>query len=541
MSEKDFSLSRRKFMAVSSAAIAAPILMNMAGTVPDARGEEKTYNFIDRKECDFVVAGSGSGMVAAVRAALAGYKVIILEKTKVIGGGMLFASTMRTFGSKWQKERNLPDVTAKYARKMLDDCYWRPEPLLVSNILKGTGEFFDWFCEYAKVPGDTFKVGRYVFDDEEGPLGPQYGGQHNGFGRMVVETLQKKCPELGIKILTEHKVVDCECKGGKITALIAETKNGFVRVGCRACLLATGSWVNNRKITEKIHPGFFDIDMGTSSHTNPAYTGDGLPIAEKVGAFIDYDSFCLRLMGPMFIVSNRTYSGMAVSPYTISVNLLGKRYASEPLIGHMDQFNGGHVVGAQPKGKVFAIFSENIMKSAMVLGDGGLVIADQVLRGQKLPGTIEECHSDIKEALATLKNCFRADTPEELAGILGIDRKGLLETIAEYNQYCKEGFDWGFYKEKSTLIPFTEGPYYAVSGFMATDGAFGGVKVNPDMQAYKADRKSLVEGLYVTGDFASGRHISLGGVKRQFINDMNWSLAGSYIAGDRVARYLATL
>ena len=44
MSETDLKLSRRKFMAVSSAAIAAPILMNMAGTVPDARGAEKKYD-----------------------------------------------------------------------------------------------------------------------------------------------------------------------------------------------------------------------------------------------------------------------------------------------------------------------------------------------------------------------------------------------------------------------------------------------------------------------------------------------------------------
>jgi hypothetical protein len=60
------------------------------------------------------------------------------------------------------------------------------------------------------------------------------------------------------------------------------------------------------------------------------------------------------------------------------------------------------------------------------------------------------------------------------------------------------------------------------------------------MQAYAEDG-GLIEGMYVSGDFASGRHISLGGVKRQFINDMNWSLAGSYIVGDRVARYLASL
>jgi predicted oxidoreductase len=168
------------------------------------------------------------------------------------------------------------------------------------------------------------------------------------------------------------------------------------------------------------------------------------------------------------------------------------------------------------------------------------VIADPVLRGDELPATIEECHKDIEEALATQKDCFRADTLEKLSDILGIDRAGLLKTIADYNRYCEEGFDWGYYKPESTLIPFREGPYYAVSGFMATDGAFGGVKVNPDMQAYAKDG-GLIEGLYVTGDMASGRHISLGGVRRRYINDMNWSLAGSYIVGDRAGRYLASL
>ena len=501
------------------------------------------YQFVEEKSCDFLVAGSGSGMVAAARAAKAGYKAIVLEKTKTVGGGTLFASTMRTFGSQWQKKRNLPDVTAAFARKMLDECYWSLDPELVTNILRGTGEFFDWICNLCGFPEDMFTVGRYVFDDEvTGQLGPQYGGQHNGFGRVVVETLNKMAPELGMEVLTEHKVVDVECENGKVTALIAETPRGYVRVSCRACLIAMGSWVNNREYTEKLLPGFFDVDMGKSAHTNPAYTGDAIAIAEKIGAFVDYKSFCLRLMGPMYIVRNRTYSGMTVSPYSISVNLLGKRYASEPLIAHMDQFDGGAVVGQQPKGKVFAVFSENILREALKLGDSGPFIPDPILRGEKLPGTMEEAHGDIQQALdAGLKNCFRADTLEELAEFTGIDPEGLRRTVEEYNQYCRDGFDWGFYKEPDTLVPFEEGPYYAVSGFMATDGAFGGIKVNPDMQAYAKDG-SLVEGLYATGDFASGRHVSVNGtVKRQFINDMNWALTGSYIVGDRVVKYLESL
>ncbi len=497
-------------------------------------------NYIEEKTCDFVVAGSGSGMVAAVRAALAGYKVMSLDKTKPVGGGLLFASTMRTFGSKWQKERGLPDTTAEFARKMLDECYWSIDPELVSNILKGTGEFFDWFCEYCNIPGDTFTVGRYVFDDETGPLGPQYGVQHNGFGRMVVTELLKKCPELGIEVLREHKLVDAECENNKIQAVIAENRTGKVRIFCKACLLATGSWINNRTFTQAILPGFYEVDMGTSAHTNPAYTGDGIAVAEKMGALLDYDNFCLRLMGPMYIVQNRTYSGMTTCPYSISVNLLGKRYASEPLIAHMDQFNGGAVIAQQPKGKVFAVFSENILKKAIALGETGPFIPDPILRGQKLPETLEAAHADIQQALDKgLKNCFRADSIPELAQMTGIDPQGLEETIRGYNQYCADGFDWGFYKSQDALEPFSEGPYYAVSGFMATDGAFGGVKVNADMQAYAKDG-GLLEGVFATGDFASGRHISgfRGMVKHQFINDMNWSLAGSYVAGDRVVRYL---
>jgi len=109
-------------MAVSSAAIAAPVLMNMADMVPDAKGAEKTYDFIDKKSCDLVVlGGGGSGMVAAVRAAhLTGEKVIILEKASATGGAAQYAANIRTFGNKWEGNRKLPDTTSAYARDMMD-------------------------------------------------------------------------------------------------------------------------------------------------------------------------------------------------------------------------------------------------------------------------------------------------------------------------------------------------------------------------------------------------------------------------------------
>jgi ferredoxin len=51
MGETNLNLSRRKFMVVSSAAIAAPFFMNMAGLVPEANGAEKKVTYIISTDC----------------------------------------------------------------------------------------------------------------------------------------------------------------------------------------------------------------------------------------------------------------------------------------------------------------------------------------------------------------------------------------------------------------------------------------------------------------------------------------------------------
>jgi uncharacterized NAD(P)/FAD-binding protein YdhS len=76
-----------------------------------------------------------------------------------------------------------------------------------------------------------------------------------------------------------------------------------------------------------------------------------------------------------------------------------------------------------------------------------------------------------------------------------------------------------------------------MKGSLGSDGAFGGVRVNPDMQAYRKDG-GLVEGLYVIGDFATGRHINMNGVKVQVINDCSWAFASGFIAANSAVSYL---
>lgn len=495
------------------------------------------------KNCDLVVlGGGGSGLVAAVRAAeLSGKKVIVLEKTKVLGGGMLFASTMRTFRSKWQEERNIPDQSNDFLRKMMDLVMWKVDAKLAKNAIHGTGAFFDWYSQYEKPEIlAKYEARPYVFDiPVNGQPGPQIDVFHDGSGRFIMETMLRRCEELGVEVLTEHRAVDAEVEGGRITAILAETPEGQVKVSCKACVMACGSWINNKEVVDKVLPAFNEAQVFPNAHQNPAYTGDGLPIAEKVGAFVDWDSFCLRVMGPICSFGEHTkMDPLTHTEIAILVDLNGKRFVAEPMAPRMDPFDTGHVLLQHPKGKSYFLFSANSLQK---------IIDDSQANG--------EAHDFNPFALpplpplATIDGWFReymvkgsreavvADTVEELAQLIGVDPAALRATVDEYNAGCAEGTDWAYFKDPAYLVPLSEGPFYALGGKLSTDGAFGGVKVNADMQAYRPDG-SLVDGLFATGDFASGRHIVMDGVKKQILNDMSWALSSGFIAGTSAAQYL---
>ena len=59
---------------------------------------------------DVVVVGGGSGLVAAVKAAQAGKKVILVEKAKVLGGNTDYAHAFFPVYTKWHEEAGMPDV-----------------------------------------------------------------------------------------------------------------------------------------------------------------------------------------------------------------------------------------------------------------------------------------------------------------------------------------------------------------------------------------------------------------------------------------------
>jgi fumarate reductase flavoprotein subunit len=445
---------------------------------------------------------------------------------------------------------------------MMDLVYWRLDEQLVLNCLRGTGQFFDWLCEQGGDIEDLFVNGQYGGAIKSDPICPQMDRQKTGkgLGRFVMDMMKEKCKTYGVEVLTKHPVVDVEVNNGKIVAAIAKSEKGYVRVACKACIMAIGSWINNEEVLKKCCPKFVGMKqyMDPSNHMNPNYTGDGIPLAEKAGAFVDYDSFCLRLMGPIWdyardiVGTSEVFLSMAQSPYIITVNLDGKRYSAEP-VGHIGHYSDGHVQIDQPHGQSYDIFDENTLaaefnrpKCSQTAADASTIACYGLTYMKpneeiRLPDTMEEVYSSIKEAFAKGdRYMFKADTLEALADKIGVNKKNFLETVRKYNEDCEKGFDWDFFKRKDALVPINKPPYYAFLGKLMTDGAFGGVLVNPEMQAYKPDG-GLVEGLYVTGDFASGRFINLGGVKHQVINDISWAFSSGFLAGTNAGKYVEKL
>lgn len=519
---------------------------------------------LKQMDCDIVVLGAGgAGIVAAARGAcLSNKKIIVVEKANYIGGGAAMAGDFRVYGSKWQKDRGLDDALNMDLLKVMDMTYWKLDRQLTLRSFLATGQFFDWACTLADDVAGHFAPGRYVFDlPDKGPAIPAFighdssvtsgqgrsgGGSPGGgppsmrCGTYMCKLMAEECKKRNVPVLLKHRVIDAEVTGGKISAVIVESEENVIKISCKACIIATGSWINNQKILEMASPVYAKLDPGPSvpaGHRNSNYTGDGIALAEKAGAFVDYDSFCIRPMGPSPkgpgggpMSGSRTMESMCRVGYSLQINKAGKRYTCEPSSVRMGFFDSGHVALEQPDGVTFMVFDRNGLDAAIKKS------RDNKGKGVGLFGN-PFFPDDVDADLKSDKSILQANTVEELAARMGVDPAVFKATIARYNASCTAGFDDDCFKPKEDLLPLNRAPYYAAECGIGTDGAFGGVLINADMQAYKRGG-GLVEGLYIIGDFASGRFVNDMGVKRQIINDLAWAFASGYIAIESAINYL---
>jgi fumarate reductase flavoprotein subunit len=359
MTEKSSNLTRRKFIAAGSAAIAAPFVMNMAGKVTEARAEEKKVYFINddciaclrcknvcpkgaiwsdgdklaidtekciqcrtcmdvcnlgaiidpsqppvhkphdiiHRNCDLLVVGGGTAglIAAAIAAELSGKKVIVLEKAKKPGGSGMYAAGIRFFSTKWQLDAGVPDQMYDYIRSAMNITRWELNPQLVANSFRSLPAFFDWFCTWGK-PEEIFTMTESRYSKSRKSI------EIINFDSVrctpVMKRMMERCTKFGVEILTEYAATEFIMGDrGEIAAVKAKDPGGTTIFNCKYSLVSTGNVMNCGPLIDRCVPEYAQALKRRGGHRLPSNTGDGVLMAEQAGIPIEYENVCVVYMG----------------------------------------------------------------------------------------------------------------------------------------------------------------------------------------------------------------------------------------------------
>lgn len=509
-------------------------LCNVGAVVNTEAPDDSVAHELQELRCDLVVIGcGGSGAIAAARAAeRSGKQVIVLEKAEKYGGSAWFAGfevmgggpggpgpgpggpgggAGDRFQGKVSKEIQ---QVARTAPKAFSD--W---------MLTMDGVSEHWVEKPAPFgPGKAVGLkGRTYFNlkcrDEA--IGPGRGGS------FVVQTMVDQFDHLGVKLLTGTGAKKLLTENGRITGVLAQDKGGDILIHCDAVVVSAGGFAWNDELLTKYWPWFMTDDPTAEPvhrFAAPTNTGDATVLGESAGAWVDYDNFTVNLFGPVHHPFSFCLFKFACEPEIISVNREGKRFYDESFFP-----NGAAKIGSQPGRTAWSIVDANTLK----------LIADRLIAGND--GWIHKDYlTEIETELKLDTPLKKADTIAELAQLCGIDPEALQATIDQYNADCAAGADSQFGKKPETMRPILQAPFYAIYGKMATDGAFGGIRVNEKMEALRPDG-TVLPGLYATGDNAAGWCVRVPGPgdnRLMCTNEMSWAVASGFTAGNSAAEYL---
>lgn len=483
------------------------------------------------RECDLVVCGGGTGLVAAIKAAQMGKKVILLEKAARCGGNTDIAHGFFPIYSKLHAEQGIEDVREEAVKVMVERTGGVIGEDIMRTAIYGCSEFFDWLLDF---PGtrEAYTVEKLGDKREAGPifgpavthfvkrtentrsLDPSIGP--GWAGTFVKQTMLDAIPaqKLDVEILLNHQakhlITD---ETGAVTGVIALDPGGETEIHCKAVILATGGFGSSDEKLQK-YAGFFDVDRPVTRFSVPSDTGDAIDMLQELGVEPNEDRLFVSFFGPAHHPYSYALYRLIEEPSNLSVDLNGVRWQDEA--GGL--FTGRINIAGHPKECTWNIFSQKNIDDIFFhfLIDPSL--SDEI-----------DCYTHYQEDLdreASYKvpPVVKAATIEELALKLGMDPTVLSRTVSTYNYWCRQGKDEEFGKDPRFLIPRDVGPFYAVYAQRFSEAAMGGLMVNADCQVLRNDN-SVIPGLYGVGDATSAMHRK---GELAVISELTWAVASAY-------------
>lgn len=437
---------------------------------------------------DVVVVGSGfAGLSAAAEASALGNSVVILEKRPTYGGNSIINGG--EFNS-WDDEMHLreklqlgDDSADLHKQDTLKggDFYGSPE--LVEILVNGATDSLNWMIDRGGL-----KL-RPILNRTGGHTAYRTHTCEEGVGRGYTEALKSIAEKHGtqIRLGTEvtwlwrqdsdpqSPVEGLEVKVGR--------KTSNIRVG-KALILASGGFSRDIKMRQSFNPSIVPEFNCTNQ---PGATGEIIRFAQAIGA--DTLQLAFIQLYPYAEPETGILDSPAVYPFRgpgwgiVYVNKLGKRFVNE--MERRDVVSMAQIkTGMKP---TYSIFNEAMIGKM---------------------GTREEVEKGIAKG-----RFVKGETLAELAASINIPAEALVETIANHNKYMADGKDPEFGRQfTKSMIPLTQGPFYAIAQWPAVHHTMGGLRINKDAQVIDISGNPIPK-LYAAGEVTGGIHGSnrLGG------------------------------
>jgi fumarate reductase flavoprotein subunit len=475
------------------------------------------------KTADIVVIGSGvTGMAAAVTAAEGGMKVIVFEKQRSLGGTSNFFSGMFAVETQRQRENYITYSRDEAFKNIMDYSHWRANARLVRAIVDESAETIDWLLRH----GVEFRPETINMPDAPRTYHP-VKGQGAAIIKALTEAGKARGVDFELGVSVKRIIIAGKCAAG----VIVERDGEEHEIGARAIIIASGGYANNKEWIKK-YCGF-DLDVNVTPIGNIDKMGDGIRMAFEVGAAEEglgvLETYSAGPFGEGFAMKGPLE--MAAAQPDLWVDPRGERYCDESIAFYDTSM--GNANARFKEGYTYRLFDDGIRHILMEQG------IEKQLGMDNPPGTRP---IDFDRELQAAEErgsteVFAADSVEELAEKMGVDKAVLRATVDEYNRHCAKGHDDLFAKNPKYLRPLTGPRFYAVKARTLFLGTLGGIKINH--RAEVLDKKgNIIPGLYAGGFDAGGMWGDSYCIKVSSGLSAGFAANSGRIAGKNVVKYL---
>ncbi len=467
-----------------------------------------------------VIGAGGSGLAAAITLQEQGIETLVVDKMANAGGATALTGALINGGcSKQQAERGVTDdVQTMFMDAMVYGSFQndaRMTWLLVNN----TGDSVDWLHDTV---GVEFEEAINHFPEHTNDRAFYPKGKQPGY---LTGTMEQHYLSNGGELLLETRAQHLLTEDGRVIGASCSTADGTLNIYADVTLLATGGY----GASVALRPA---DQMGTLFYGASASTGDGIIMAEEVGAMTHYMQYLKSypqgiekpLDGGNITADGTTFRGNAyISPLAsqavtlndgaIYVNVEGERCMNE----NMDFVSIKKVTQKQTDMTVYLVMDQKGYDKWMGMMEVSAGLTPEIVAPWL----------DADDG----KPVFRKGaTVEEAAAKAGIDAEKLSATVAHFNEMVASGKDDDFGRAEMSVGLDSDGPIYIVEQRLRMATSLGGLKTSTSFEVYD-ENEQAIDGLYACGEVIGGVH----GDESMPSNCVAWAVTSGRLAAKAAA------